>query len=74
MINYATAIDKKGISHIVKDLSGNRMEAASEAIALCKAQGLQYQGTHTVKGSGRQNGTLTKDIKSKMGRKLFWQF
>jgi hypothetical protein len=71
---YAIGTDKNGESIVISIQSNNRLEAKHQAIEYCQNNNLRFKGLRTFEGSGRQNAILTKTIKEKRGRKVFWQW
>jgi hypothetical protein len=69
---YAIALDKEGTTIPVVNLSNVYIIAENEAKRFCKQNNLTYQYLREIPGTGRQNGTLTKTIESKRGRKMDW--
>jgi anionic cell wall polymer biosynthesis LytR-Cps2A-Psr (LCP) family protein len=71
---YALAVDSKGNSKLIDNLSDVQVIAENQAKAHCKSQGLTFQSLRPTKNSNKQGSTLTKFararaiINGKLGR------
>lgn len=70
---YALATDKDGITQVIANLpEGSQINALNVAMEHCKKTGLVFKELRKIKGTEKQNATLTKTINSKRGRKFNW--